>query len=219
MPLVLDASLRNIVRCIWFACASAPQTFPRMSKSKQLYDEHVWRIFSGKLGECTFVEWLQNVSFLKKEDLAAYEKEAFSVYYGTGNVDRFDLKVHNKLIDIKTAPKPTHQYLIVPYDQWRNQVKDFYVGLRISYSYSIKDYLLSLSCKELGALLLNEIDERVKDFFLMSSIKVEIHGFLPRKSDEWEYVKERDAVCPEGACVRVKLSSLKSIEYLLESLK
>lgn len=56
-----------------------------------------------------------------------------TVWESTIIVDNMDFQtLDGQTIDIKTASRNFHTRILVPHDQYQNQPKDFYVGIRIS---------------------------------------------------------------------------------------
>ena len=108
-----------------FAKKSTPTTFNRRKVSR---DEHERNIRIGKLGEIAFAKFLKanNKSLLGSDDM-------FTVWDDIYTVDKMDFKTtDNKTIDIKTASQDFHTRILVPHDQYEQQRKDYYVGVRIS---------------------------------------------------------------------------------------
>ena len=207
-----------VVKCLWFACASSAQTYLRTEKSRESYEIHFWRVFSGKLGEYAFVDKLFQKKWIDETEFKEYERGALSIYYGTSNVDKSDLEVNNKTYDIKTALEKNHKYLIVPTDQWYHHKKDYYIGTKINYKEGLREFATEQTCKTLGNNMRNTtgfMASRIKNF----NIEIEIHGFLPADSKKWERSTEKDIICPEFPCVRVKLSELQDVNNLENMLK
>ena len=65
----INAKTEDIINCLWYACASGPQTYQRTDKSKQNYDVHVWRIFTGKLGEYLCAKWFLSMLIENQKQL------------------------------------------------------------------------------------------------------------------------------------------------------
>lgn len=203
------------ITSLWFACSSAPQMYPRTAKSASSFEVHLWRIFTGKLGEYSFLNWLHDQGILSKKELEKWKEDALSVYWGQTNADRCDFKIENKTIDVKTAPEPTHKHLIIPIDQWENQPKDIYVGLRLRYDLTEKSRLFNITYKQLGEYI-NRFQKGDK---IVRNWKIEVWGFIERESPLWEKSLERgDKICPEKPCYRVALKKLKHIFHLLDFL-
>ena len=56
----------------------------------------------------------------------------YTVWEDIYEVDRMDFQTADgKTIDIKTASESYHTRILVPHDQYRQQRKDYYVGVRI----------------------------------------------------------------------------------------
>ena len=210
LPIYKDIFLKSL----WFSFTSSSQTYRRTQKSAGDAILHFKRIFIGKLGELSFIRWAFDNQLIDKEEFGRYEKDSLSIYYGIRNVDSFDLKIANESIDIKTAAKVTYKFLIVPEDQWKNQKKDIYVGL-------------ALWCKEDFCGVNSKLDKTCKDLVIefmglydslmtketMPDMEVWLFGFLGKESPKWEY-HQRDRICPEKACYRVRLNDLEPIENL-----
>ena len=108
-----------------FAKKSAPTTFNRRQEN---LDDHVRNSRIGKLGEIAFARFLsENGKALIGND------DMFTVWNDTMTVDKMDFQTADgKTIDIKTASRHFHRNVLVPFDQYHNQPKDYYVGVRIS---------------------------------------------------------------------------------------
>ena len=80
----------------------------------------------GKLGEIAFAKFLSDhgKALLGTEDM-------FTVWSDTHTVDAMDFQTTDgKTIDVKTASRDFHKNILVPYDQYKRQPKDYYVGVR-----------------------------------------------------------------------------------------
>ncbi len=197
----------TFITSLWFACSSASQTFLRTKKSKKNINLHLWRIFTGKLGEYSFLKWCLDYGIVSSIDFQKFRSESFSIYFGTTNVDSFDLVIKDYSLDIKTTPNHKNRYMIVPEDQFENHSKDIYVGLSIKHKLSIGK-LFNISCTELNELF----NKRRYNSF--PSIVVNIHGFISKDDPKWEKSKENDMICPEKKCYKIKLSELTPIKEL-----
>ena len=114
----------DIARAAEFARRSAPTTFNRRGKSIVRHERNS-RI--GKLGEIAFATFLR----ANGKNIAGSE-DMFTVWEDIYKVDRMDFQTSDgKTIDIKTASESYHTRILVPYDQYQNQRKDYYVGVRI----------------------------------------------------------------------------------------
>jgi hypothetical protein len=175
---------------------------------------HLRRIFIGKLGELSFLRWAFVNQLIDEEKFKKYERDSLSIYYGIGNVDSYDLEIAGKSVDIKTAAKVTHKFLIVPEDQWINQKKDIYVGLalRCKEDSCGIDSKLNMVCKNMLKEFMELYDSSMTKEY-MSDMEVWFFGFLERESSKWRYYQE-DYICPEKACYRVRLNDLRPIEDL-----
>ena len=104
----------------------APHTYRRLTRSVN-DEKHLRRIRVGKYGELAFQRFLEKNG---RQPLGA--EDMFTVWPGTGNVDALDFKtVDGRTVDVKTASESYHSRIIVPRDQFLNQPKDYYVGVRI----------------------------------------------------------------------------------------
>jgi len=185
-------SKKTYFESLWFAISAGSQTYPRTEKSAQQIETHLWRIFTGKLGELTFLEWALQEQLLEKDTYQSYRAKSLSIYYGTSNVDVCDLIIKGRKVDIKTAPKYSHKYLIVPIDQWHNQPKDIYVGisLYINEEKINKQEILLTNGVELNQKLLKHAYSTDK-FIDKNILHVKIHGYLERESSKWKKSKSR----------------------------
>ena len=93
----------------------------------QDHKARTFRIFTNKLGEVAFLEYLKSEG--KNPDVSGI----FDIRPGTSTVDVFDLRTRDgKTVDIKTASDLFHIRILVPYDQFENnRAKDYYVGIRM----------------------------------------------------------------------------------------
>ena len=110
-----------------FVARVAPHTYRRLSRSVD-EETHRERIRVGKYGEVAFYRFLEKNG---RQPLGA--EGMFTVWAGTENVDAMDFTTADgKKVDIKAAYKSFHRLIIVPQDQYWNQRKDYYVGVRIN---------------------------------------------------------------------------------------
>lgn len=202
-----------IKKALWFACSASSQTYERTAKSKEDPFFHLWRIFTGKLGELYFAYFLKE--HIPEFNLEEYETNALSIFWGKVNVDSYDLKIKNYLIDIKTLPFKTHRYLIIPADQYINQPKDLYVCVRLVHDLKPDDIqnLFQINCVELYQLL---TEKKFPVFDI--NINIEICGYIEHSSKMWKYVK-KDNICHEKECFRIDVKQLKSIDLFLRLFK
>ena len=114
----------DIVKATEVARRSARTTFNRRRETPERHERNS-RI--GKLGEIAFAK------FLKENGKALVGSEdMFTVWDDTYEVDTMDFQTSDgKTIDVKTASESFHTRILVPYDQYENQRKDYYVGVRI----------------------------------------------------------------------------------------
>lgn len=109
-----------------FVAAVAPHTYKRLSRSVE-EEKHLRRIRVGKYGELAFRRFLEKNG---RQPLGA--EDMFTVWEGTKNVDVTDFTTDDgRKVDTKTASESYHRLIIVPEDQYLNQPKDYYVGVRI----------------------------------------------------------------------------------------
>ena len=115
----------------------------------------------GKLGEIAFGNFLE-----EHEKKRLGDEDMFTVWSGTRRVDKRDfLTADGKTIDIKTSSRDFHTRILVPYDQYEDQPKDYYVSVHISENETtgtIKGYAIygELRKKMRGTYLSYEIDYR-----------------------------------------------------------
>jgi hypothetical protein len=217
---IIDINEDDLINAFWFAVASATQTYRRTTKSKQDYISHIYRIFIGKIGELTFLRWtaeIQNV--LSKEELDKHIQQSLSIFFGEHNVDSCDILMRDKKIDVKTVPNYKYQWLIIPIDQWENQIKDYYVAIAVNIP---KAFLLE-ACNSLKICSSREIIREtlttlINNKQLIDNKQVVVQGYLSRNSNKWLTIKEFDKYCPEKECVRAELKSLEPIEDLFNVL-
>ncbi len=104
-----------------FAHDVVNETYDRLNQNMTT---RVFRLFVGKLGEIAIVNYCQDLG------IEPNTEGMFEIYAGIQNVDRFDFTLEDgRLIDVKTANQPFHTRIIVPSDQFQNQIKDIYVGV------------------------------------------------------------------------------------------
>ena len=108
MPITVPFEQNEWAAARRFAKNSQQETYGRLPATSE---EEVERIFVGKLGEVALAK------FLKAQ--------------GTKNVDAQGfLTADGKRIDVKSAHQSFHTRILGPADQFQNQPKDFYVGIR-----------------------------------------------------------------------------------------
>ena len=93
-------------------------------------EEEFRRLLVGKLGEIAYVHFLRlnNKRIVGNDDM-------FEVWEDVYAADLQDfLTAGRQTIDIKTASRNFHHRITIPIEQFDNQPKDFYVGIRISES-------------------------------------------------------------------------------------
>ena len=114
----------EIERATEFAKRAARSTYNRRGKS---IVRHQRNSRVGKLGEIAFAKFLS----ANGKALSGSE-DMFTVWDDTYEVDTMDFQTSDgKTIDVKTASEGYHRNILVPHDQYRNQPKDYYVGVRI----------------------------------------------------------------------------------------
>ena len=107
-----------------FARAAAQHTFNRRNVSQE---EQERDIYVGKLGEIALARLMAE----RRKALRGSD-DMFTVWNDTRAVDRMDFQTTDGgTVDVKTASLPHHSRILVPYDQYLQQRKDFYVGVRI----------------------------------------------------------------------------------------
>ena len=124
MATTVEFTRDDIEKASEFAKRAAPTTYNRRGKSLVRHERNS-RI--GKLGEIAFAKFLR----ANGKELSGSE-DMFTVWEDIFKVDRMDFQTSDgKTIDIKTASERHHSRILVPHDQYRNQQKDYYVGVRI----------------------------------------------------------------------------------------
>ena len=114
----------EITKATEFAKRAAPTTYNRRDKSPVRHERNS-RI--GKFGEIAFAKFLRANS-----KRISGNEDMFTVWDDIYKVDRMDFQTSDDgTIDIKTASESYHTRILVPYDQYQNQQKDYYVGVRI----------------------------------------------------------------------------------------
>ena len=95
----------------------------QVRSSDQIRDNRI-----GKLAEIAFDRFLR-----EHRKMTLGNEDMFTVWAGTRNVDKKDFETADgKTIDVKTASKSFHRRILVPSDQYEEQAKHYYVGVRIS---------------------------------------------------------------------------------------
>ena len=124
MSTTIEFTPDEIAKATEFAKQSAATTYNRRGEAPVRHERNS-RI--GKLGEIAFANFLRTngKALLGSEDM-------FTVWKDIHEVDRMDFQTSDgKTIDIKTASESYHTRILVPYDQYQHQRKDYYVGIRI----------------------------------------------------------------------------------------
>ncbi len=119
----LDES--EIEQCKAFAKKVVADTYNRFNKETK---DRIERIDFGKRGEVLFLKYLKFVGKNPAID------GMFKIYKGEMNVDGYDfLTTDSKTIDVKTAYKSYHTRILVPYDQFENNLaKNYYIGIKMN---------------------------------------------------------------------------------------
>ena len=87
----------------------------------------IQRTYIGKLGELAFKAYLEEKGKTVNTD------DMFVIYEGQENVDEFDfVTTDNKSVDIKTGYLENHKRLMVNCEQFLNNRKDYYVGIKLA---------------------------------------------------------------------------------------
>ena len=123
MATIIKFTQDEIAKATQFAVDVETYNRRQVRSPEQIRDNRV-----GKLGEIAFDRFLreQGKKTLGNEDM-------FTVWAGTRRVDKKDFETADgKTIDVKTASKSFHSRILVPSDQYQDQTKDYYVGVRIS---------------------------------------------------------------------------------------
>lgn len=124
MSTTIEFTNDDIKRATEFARQVASAMYNRRDKSPVRHERNS-RI--GKLGEIAFAKFLR----ANGKKISGSE-DMFTVWDDTYKVDSMDFQTSDgKTIDIKTASESYHTRILVPYDQYQNQRKDYYVGIRI----------------------------------------------------------------------------------------
>lgn len=124
MATTIEFTRNEIASAADFAKRSAATTYNRRRESPTRHERNS-RI--GKLGEIAFAKFLR----INGKALTGSE-DMFTVWEDIYKVDRMDFQTSDgKTIDIKTASENFHTRILVPHDQYRQQQKDYYVGVRI----------------------------------------------------------------------------------------
>ena len=124
MSAAIEFTRNEIERATDFAKRFTPTTYNRRDKLPVRWERN-YRI--NKLGEIAFAKFLRanGKILLGNEDM-------FTAGSDTHRVDTMDFQTSDgKSIDIKTASESYHTRILVPYDQYKNQRKDYYIGIRI----------------------------------------------------------------------------------------
>ena len=121
---IIRFSDRDLERAQAFAGAAAQYTFNRRGVSQQEQERDI-RI--GKLGEIALARLLA-----ERGKALRGAGDMFTVWNDTHAVDNMDFQTTTgETVDVKTASLAYHTRILVPYDQFLNQPKRYYVGVRI----------------------------------------------------------------------------------------
>jgi hypothetical protein len=111
-----------------FAILSVKDTYDRFSYQNS---QRIEKIVTGKLGE----EILR--SYFISNNLKVEEID-YRIYPGTTSIDKSDLIVKNKYIDVKVGTKDFHKRLLIVKQYFDNQHKsDFYVAINLYFRMTI----------------------------------------------------------------------------------
>lgn len=87
----------------------------------------IQRTYVGKLAECIFLQYLQD-NGVNYDDTGM-----FDIWEGQINVDKYDfITKNNKKVDVKAAYRSNHYNLVINREQFENDAKDFYVGIKLN---------------------------------------------------------------------------------------
>lgn len=121
---IIQFSDTDVAKAQDFAASGSQHTYNRRGVSPE---EQQRDVFIGKLGEIAFAKFLaeHGKALTGSEDM-------FTVWADTRTVDNMDFQTTDgKTVDVKTASEAYHTRILVPHDQYTNQPKDYYVGVRI----------------------------------------------------------------------------------------
>lgn len=91
------------------------------------YNIEIQRTYLGKLGEMSFLKFLQE----KGKEINV--EGMFDVYEGQENVDSFDfITSTGETVDVKTGFRRIHTRLVINIEQFEGEYKDYYVGVKIN---------------------------------------------------------------------------------------
>lgn len=115
----IKISEAGVSKCTDFAKQTVDSTYDRFHVS---YEDRVKRIKIGKVGELSFLHFLNDWGANLSED------ELFVIHT---HGDAYDFKTTDgRTIDVKTPHENYHTRILVPYDQFENgKCKDLYVGV------------------------------------------------------------------------------------------
>lgn len=123
MSAIITFSQDEIAKATKFAEDVDTHNRRSVSSPEQARDNRI-----GKLGEIAFGIFLEEHGKKRLGD-----EDMFTVWSGTRRVDKKDFETADgETIDVKTASKSFHTRILVPKDQYENQQKHYYVGVRIS---------------------------------------------------------------------------------------
>lgn len=87
----------------------------------------IQRTYVGKLAECVFLQYLAN------NNINYDAGDMFCIWEGQNNVDKYDFVTRDgRRVDIKAAYRNNHYNLVINREQFENDVKDFYVGIKLN---------------------------------------------------------------------------------------
>jgi len=174
-------------------------------------------------------------------------KNMYEIWLGKTIADKYDFKVKYKL-DVKTVFMSNHRNIIVPLDQWDNQPKEFYVGVKVDYgdtNFHNLHRVISKNLEELNFLEregreISQMIERnmqvsaekknqIKSVIEQLQNKIMTTYIFNDKIDSQvlgycprkskEWVNDPySSICRENPCMRVHISLLEPVGNLLEIL-
>lgn len=120
----VEFSVEDMDLAINFAESVVNDTYNRL---RQDMNTRVFRLLVGKLGEIAVLRYCE------QHNVSPNVEGMFEIYQGQTNVDEFDFVLQDgRKLDVKTGNQPFHRLIIVPIDQFTNQVKDIYVGVYVN---------------------------------------------------------------------------------------
>lgn len=231
---------KEILKNFEFALHVSSHTYQRTAGSAGDFALHIMRIFMGKLGETTFSKLLLKERLIDSQDI----KNMYEIWLGKTIADKYDFKVKYKL-DVKTVFMSNHRNIIVPLDQWDNQPKEFYVGVKVDYGddnfYNLHKTIcknpielevLEREGKEISHMIeqntkvpqtkvdrVSSVAKQLQDNIILSyhfSKKIDSQVLGYLPRNSQKWTTESGSViCPEHPCVRVPIYNIEPIKNLL----